>query len=70
PRRRAPRCGPSADDDGATCATYSVAAGDAAGEAFAVEVEDRSLSRLDDVYDCGSGDDGQGWVDTADRDLG
>jgi len=66
---RALRCGPSSDDDGPTSATYSVTAGDAAGAAFAADVEARGLPRLDDVFDCGSGEDGEGWVPlTDDRD--
>jgi serine/threonine-protein kinase len=62
------RCGRSADDDGPTSATYSVAAGDAAAEAFAAEVRARDLPRLEDLYDCGSGEDGEGWVALVDYD--
>jgi serine/threonine-protein kinase len=61
-------CGASVDDDGPTGATYSVSAGNGAGEAFEAEVRARGLPRLDDVYDCGSGDDGQGWVVLTDFD--
>lgn len=62
------RCGPSTDEDGPTSATYSVATGDAAAAAFAAEVDARGLAELDDVYDCGSWDGGQGWVRLTDYD--
>ncbi|WP_369139925.1 serine/threonine-protein kinase [Modestobacter versicolor] len=62
------RCGPTQDGEGPTSGRYAVAAGTGAGDAFAADVSAQDLAPLDDVYGCGSGDDGQGWVAVTDLD--
>ncbi|MGY1641283.1 serine/threonine-protein kinase [Geodermatophilus sp. SYSU D00703] len=56
------------DDDGAPAGTYTVFRGDGADAALAAHVRDTGLRELDDEFDCGSGDDAQGWVQLRDDD--
>jgi serine/threonine-protein kinase len=42
--------------------TYSVLAGDGAAEAFDSSVDESGVDELADIFDCGSGDQPQGWA--------
>lgn len=50
------------DDGGAPAATYSLYAGDGAATTLTRFVETEGLSRNDSEYECGYGEDPEGWV--------
>ncbi|PZA19894.1 hypothetical protein, partial [Modestobacter versicolor] len=62
-------CGPTVDGEGPTSGTYSVVAGDGAADAFAADVAAQELDELADVFECGSGEDTQGWTSVTDVDT-
>ncbi|WNV74698.1 serine/threonine-protein kinase [Geodermatophilus sp. DSM 44513] len=55
---------------GPPAATYSVYAGDGAATTLAGFIESEDLSRVDREYDCGYGEDPEGWVQLTDSDQG
>jgi serine/threonine-protein kinase len=61
-------CGGTTDGEGPTSGRYSVATGGAAADAFDADLAARDLAALEETYDCGSGDDGQGWAEVTDLD--
>ncbi|MGY1682200.1 serine/threonine-protein kinase [Geodermatophilus sp. SYSU D01176] len=61
------------DDDEAPAATYTLYAGDGAASALAAHVESEGLGELDSEYECGNGDDPEGWLflrESDDRTVG
>ena len=61
------------DEDGAPAGTYTLYTGDGAATALAAHVEAEGLPVLDSEYQCGRGDDAEGWLllqDSDDRTVG
>ncbi|WP_209305483.1 serine/threonine-protein kinase [Blastococcus sp. CT_GayMR20] len=55
-------CPAEGQADDVPTGTYSVLAGDGAAEAFDSAVEDSGAEELEDLFECGSGEQPQGWV--------
>jgi hypothetical protein len=61
------------DEDGAPATTHTLYGGDGAATALAAHVETEGLRELDSEYECGRGEDPQGWLllrDSDDRAVG
>ncbi|MGY1769611.1 serine/threonine-protein kinase [Blastococcus sp. SYSU D00813] len=61
-------CPDGDDDTEVPDGTHALHADDGAEQALQAEVDARGLARLDDVFDCGSGDTPQGWLRLTDFD--
>ncbi|WP_198588106.1 serine/threonine-protein kinase [Geodermatophilus chilensis] len=56
------------DEDGALASTHTLYAGDGATTALAAHVEAEGLRLLDSEYECGNGEDPEGWLQLRDDD--
>jgi serine/threonine-protein kinase len=61
-------CPDGDDDTEVPDGTHTLHADDGGEQALQAEVDARGLARLDDVFDCGSGDTPQGWLRLTDFD--
>jgi serine/threonine-protein kinase len=62
------QCGATTDGEGPTSGRYAVVTGGAAADAFDADLAAHELRALEETYDCGSGDDGQGWAEVTELD--